>query len=131
MSLSIVAVKDMDQAFEILSARSRKVVRDRQAKELEEIGRFSYDFQAAFTNYACYYRFDPYMDTYLEIDQVPAIKAFSESIITWLEKRGAEENNIIQQYSVPFKKIRSFAVDLGYVCDAAMERGYGLLGIGD
>ena len=131
MALSIVAAKDVDQALEILSARPQKTAKDHLAEEPEEIGKFLYDFRAAFTNYACYYRFDPYRDTCLEPDQVPAIKAFSDSVIEWLAEHCAEENSVIRQYGVSFKKIRRFAVDLGHVCDTAMEHGYGLVGIGD
>ena len=50
MSLSIVAAKNVDQAFGILSARPRKAVKDYLAEEPEEVGRFLYDFRAAFTN---------------------------------------------------------------------------------
>lgn len=131
MSLSIVAAKDLEQAFEILSARPRKAVKHHLAEESEGVGKFLYDFQAIFTNYECYYRFDPYRDTALEINQVPAIKAFSDSVIKWLSEHGAEENSVIQRYGVSFQKIRSFAVDLGHVCAAAMEDGCGLIGIGD
>ena len=113
MALSIVAAKD------------------HLAEEPEEIGKFLYDFRAAFTNYACYYRFDSYRDTCLEPDQVPAIKAFSDSVIEWLAEHCAEENSVIRQYGVSFKKIRRFAVDLGHVCDTAMEYGYRVMGIGD
>lgn len=62
MALSIVAAKDIEQAFEILSASPRKAVKDHLAEEPEEVGKFIYDFRAAFTNYECYYRFDPYRD---------------------------------------------------------------------
>ncbi|WP_295584280.1 hypothetical protein [uncultured Oscillibacter sp.] len=131
MSLSIVAAKDIAQAFELLSAGPEKAAKDRLAEEPEEVGRFLYDFRAAFQHYACYYRFDPYGDTCLELDRVPAIRAFSDSVVTWLGEHGAEENSVIQRYGVSFKRIRSFAADLGHVCDAAMEHGYGLIGIGD
>ena len=131
MSLSIIAAKDIEQAFEILSAKPRKAVKDHLAEETEAVGEFLYDFRSAFTNYECYYRFDPYRDTLLEMDQVPAIKAFSDSVIKWLAEHSAEENSVVQQYGVSFKKIRCFAVDLGHVCDDAMEHGCGLIGIGD
>ena len=60
MSLSIVAAKDIEQAIEILASRPRKAVKDHLAEEPEGVGNFLYDFRAAFTNYQCYYRFDPY-----------------------------------------------------------------------
>lgn len=131
MSLSIVAAKNIEQAFEILSAKPRKAVGNYLAEEPEAVGKFLYGFRAVFTNYECYYRFDPYRDTHLETDQVSAIKAFSDSVIQWLAEHSAEENSVIQQYGVSFKRIRSFAVDLGHICDAAMEYGCGLVGIGD
>ena len=131
MSLFIVAAKDVDQAFEILWAKPRNAVKARLVEEPEEIGKFLYDLRAVFTNYEYYYRFDPYGDTYLETDQIPAIKVFSASVATWLWTHGTEENNVIQQYGVSFKEIGSFAMKLGRVCDTAMEHGYGLIGIGD
>lgn len=130
MSLFIVAAKDLEQAIKILASRPRKAVKDHMTEEPEGVGNF-FDFQAAFTNYQCYYRFDPYGETYLEMDRVPAIQAFADSVLNWLLAHGAEENRVIQQYGVSFKKIRSFAADLGHVCDVAMEHGYGLSGIGD
>ena len=131
MALSIVAAKDIVQAFEILSASPRKAVKDHLAEEPEEVGKFIYDFRAAFTNYECYYRFDPYRDILLEIDQVSAVKVFSDSVIKWLAEHDAEENCVIQRYGMSFPKIRRFAADLGHVCDAALEHGCGLIGIGD
>ena len=131
MSLSIVAAKDMEQAFEILLSRPRKAVKDYMTVEPEGIGNFLYDFRAAFKNYQCYYRFDPYRETYLEMDQVPAIKAFLDSVLTWLSEHGTEENRVIQKYGVSFQKIRGFAVALIRVCDTALEHGYSLVGIGD
>ena len=62
MSLSIVAAKDIDQALEILSAKAGKAMKSFIAEEPEGADRFLYDFQDAFTNYAIYYRFDPYRD---------------------------------------------------------------------
>ena len=129
MALSIVAAKDIEQAFEILSASPRKAVKDHLAEEPEEVGKFIYDFRAAFTNYECYYRFDPYRDILLEIDQVSAVKVFSDSVIKWLAEHDAEENSVIQRYGVSFPKIRRFAADLGHVCDAALEHGCELIGI--
>ena len=38
---------------------------------------------------------------------------------------------VIGQYGLSFPKIRRFADELGHVCDAAMEHGYGLFGLGD
>ena len=95
------------------------------------MGNFLYDFRAAFTNYQCYYRFDPYGETCLKMDQVPAIKAFSDSVIKWLAEHRTEENRVIGRYGVSFQKIRRFADELGHVCDVAMEHGYGLAGVGD
>ena len=131
MSLSIVAAKDIDQALEILSAKPGKAMKDFITEEAEEVGCFLYDFRAAFTNYECYYRFDPYRDTQLEADLVPAIRAFSNSVGAWLAEHGAEENRVIQKYGLSFQKIRCFAAELSRVCDVAIEHGYGLAGIGD
>ena len=114
MSLSIVAAKDIEQAIEILASRPRKA-----------------DFRAAFTNYQCYYQFDPYGETCLEMDQVPAIKDFLDSVRKWLAGHSAEETSVIQRYGVSFKKIRGFVAALIRVCNTAMEHGYGLAGIGD
>ena len=72
MSLSIVAAKDIEQAIEILASRPRKAVKDHLAEEPEGVGNFLYDFRAAFTNYQCYYQFDPYGEACLEMDQVPS-----------------------------------------------------------
>ena len=76
MSLSIVAAKDMEQAIELLASRPRKAVKDHLAEEPEGVGNFLYDFRAAFTNYQCYHRFDPYGETCLEMDQVPGVCRF-------------------------------------------------------
>src|SRR5699024_6955805 len=131
MSLSIVAAKDIEQAIEILASRPRKAVKDHLAEEPEGVGNFLYDFRAAFTNYQCYYQFDPYREACLEMDQVPTIKAFSDSVRKWLEGHSAEETSVIQRYGVSFKKIRGFVAALIRVCNTAMEHGYGLVGIGD
>ena len=131
MSLSIVAAKDMEQAIEILASRPRKAVKDHLAEEPEGVGNFLYDFRAAFTNYQCYHRFDPYGETCLEMDQVPAIRAFADSVFNWLSVHGAEETSVIQRYGVSFQKIRGFVAALIRVCNTAMEHGYGLAGIGD
>ena len=131
MSLSIVAAKDMEQAIEILASRPRKTVKDHLAEEPEGVGNFLYDFRAAFTNYQCYHRFDPYGETCLEMDQVPAIRAFADSVFNWLSAHGAEETSVIQRYGVSFQKIRGFVAALIHVCNTAMEHGYGLAGIGD
>mgnify|MGYP000268245727 CR=1 FL=1 len=120
MSLSIVAAKDMEQAIELLASRPRKAVKDHLAEEPEGVGNFLYDFRAAFTNYQCYHRFDPYGEACLEMDQV-----------NWLSAHGAEETSVIQRYGVSFKKIRGFVAALIRVCNTAMEHGYGLVGIGD
>ena len=131
MSLSIVAAKDMEQAIELLASRPRKAVKDHLAEEPEGVGNFLYDFRAAFTNYQCYHRFDPYGETCLEMDQVPAIRAFADSVFNWLSAHGAEETSVIQRYGVSFKKIRGFVAALIRVCNTAMKHGYGLAGIGD
>ena len=131
MSLSIVAAKDMEQAIEILASRPRKAVKDHLAEEPEGVGNFLYDFRAAFTNYQCYHRFDPYGETCLEMDQVLAIRAFADSVFNWLSAHGTEETSVIQRYGVSFQKIRGFVAALIRVCNTAMEHGYGLAGIGD
>ena len=131
MSLSIVAAKDMEQAIELLASRPRKAVKDHLAEEPEGVGNFLYDFRAAFTNYQCYHRFDPYGEICLEMDQVPAIRAFADSVFNWLSAHGAEETSVIQRYGVSFQKIRGFVAALIRVCNTAMEHGYGLVGIGD
>lgn len=131
MSLSIAGAKDVEQAFEILSSKPRKAVKDYMTEKPEGVGNFLYDFRAAFKKYQCYYRVDPFKDTHLELDQVPAIKAFSDFILTWLSGHGEEENRVIQKYGVSFQKIRGFAAALIHVCGTAMEHGYGLAGIGD
>ena len=131
MALEIVAAKDLNHAFEIASMDSEKRMEDHEVSEPEEIGDFLYDTRNELTNYTYYYQFDPYRETQLEADQVPAIKTFSRSIVKWLEEHGTEENRVIQQYGLSFQKIRRFADKLGHVCDAAMEHGYGLSGLGD
>ena len=131
MSLSIVAAKDIEQAIELLASRPRKAVKDHLAEEPEGVGNFLYDFRAAFTNYQCYHRFDPYGEACLEMDQVPAIRAFADSVFNWLSAHGAEETRVIQRYGVSFQKIRRFADELGHVCDVAMEHGYVWAGVGD
>ena len=99
--------------------------------EPEGIDGFLYDNRNALANYTCNYQFDPYRETQLEADLVPAIKTFSQSIVKWLAEHGTEENRVIQQYGLSFPKIRRFADKLGHVCDVAMEHGYGLSGLGD
>lgn len=131
MSLSIVAAKDLEQACAVLSVRSGKAARVRTAEEPEVVGNFLYDFRAAFKNYETYYRFDPYRETQLEADQVPDIRAFADSVVTWLSAHGAEENRIIETYGVSFPKIRRFAAAQRRVCDIAAEQEDGLVGIGD
>ena len=128
MSLEIVAARDINHAFDILSI---KPIKNEFVAQPDKIGDFLYDFRESFRNYECYYQFDPYRETHLEADQVPAIKVFSQSIVKWLEEHGTEENSVIQQYGLSFKKIRRFADKLGHVCDVAMEHGYGLSGMGD
>ena len=131
MSLSIVAAKDMEQAIELLASRPRKAVKDHLAEEPEGVGNFLYDFRAAFTNYQCYHRFDPYGETCLEMDQVPAIRAFADSVFNWLSAQGPEETRVIQRYGGSCQKIRGFVAALIRVWNPAMEHGYGLAGIGD
>ena len=128
MSLEIVAARDINHAFDIVSI---KPMENRSVVQPEEIGDFLYDFRESFRNYECYYQFDPYRETQLEADQVPAIKTFSQSIVRWLEEHDTEENRVLQQYGLSFQKIRCFAYKLGHVCDVAMEHGYGLFGLGD
>ena len=131
MALEIVAAKDLNHAFEIVTVSPRKTMKHHMVAEPEEIGHFLYDIRDELTNYTYYYQFDPYMEIQLEADQVPTIKIFSQSIVKWLEEHGAEENRVIQQYGLSFQKIRRFADELGHVCDVAMEHGYGLSGLGD
>ena len=131
MSLFIVAAKDMEKDNENLASRPRKTVKDHLAEEPEGVGNFLYDFRAAFTNYQCYHRFDPYGEACLEMDQVPAIKDFLDSVRKWLAGHSAEETSVIQRYGVSFKKIPGFVAALIRVCNTAMEHWYGLVGIGD
>ena len=131
MSLSIVAAKDLNHAFEILTFSPRKTMKQHTVDEPEGIDSFLYDTRNEPTNYTYYYQFDPYRETQLEADQVPAIKTFSQSIVKWLEEHSAEENRVIGQYGMSFPKIRRFANELGHVCDVAMGHGYGLFGMGD
>lgn len=130
MSLEIIAAKDFNHAFEIVSM-PRKKMKGLVVSEPEEIGDFLYDIRNELTNYTCYYQFDPYREIQLETNQVPAIKTLSQSIVKWLEEHGTEENRVIQQYGLSFPKIRRFADELGHVCDVAMEHGCGLVGFGD
>lgn len=131
MSLSIVAAKDLNHAFEILLVSPRKTMKHHTVDEPEGMDGFLYDIRNELTNYTCYYQFDPYRETQLEADQVPAIRAFADSVLNWLSAHRAEENRVIQQYGVSFHKIRRFAAALIRVCDIAMEHGYGLAGMGD
>ena len=131
MSLEIIAAKDFNHAFEIVSVSLRKTMKHHVVSEPEGIGGFLYDNRNALANYTYYYQFDPYREIQLEADQVPVIKTFSQSIVKWLEEHGTEENRVIQQYGLSFPKIRRFADKLGHVCDVAMEHGYGLSGLGD
>lgn len=131
MALEIVAAKDLNHAFEIVTVGPRKTMKHYVVDEPEGMGGFLYDTRNELTNDTYYYQFDPYRETQLEADQVPAIKTFSRSIVKWLEEHGTEESRVIQQYGLSFQKIRRFADKLGHVCDAAMEHGYGLSGLGD
>lgn len=100
MALSIVAAKDPNHAFEILTFSPRKTMKHRTVDEPEGMDGFLYDTRNALTNYTYYYQFDPYRETQLEADQVPAIKTFSQSIVKWLEEHGTEENSVIGQYGL-------------------------------
>ena len=131
MALEIVAAKDLNHAFEIVSIDPEKRMKDHVVSESEEIGDFLYDIRNELTNYTYYYQFDPYREIQLEADQVSTIKTFSQSIVKWLAEYGTEENRVIQQYDLCFPKIRRFADELGHVCDVSMEHGYGLVGFGD
>ena len=131
MALEIVAAKDLNHAFEIVSMAPKKTMEHHVVSEPEEIADFLYDTRNELTNYTYYYQFDPYRETQLEADQVPTIKTFSQSIVKWLEEHGTEENRVIQKYGLSFPKIRRFADELGHVCDVAMAHGYGLSGLGD
>ena len=128
MSLEIVAARDINHAFDIVSI---KPMENGYVVQPDKIGDFLYNFRESFRNYECYYQFDPYRETYLEIDKVFTIKHFSNSVIIWLEEDGTEENSVIEQYGLSFKKIRNFAITLGSVCDTAIKNGYGLVGLGD
>ena len=131
VALEIVAAKDFNHAFEIVMAGPRKTMKHHMVEEPEGMDGFLYDTRNELTNDTYYYQFDPYRETQLEADQVPAIKTFSRSIVKWLEEHGTEENRVIGQYGLSFPKIRRFADELGHVCDASMEHGYGLSGLGD
>ena len=131
MALEIVAAKDLNHTFEILTFSSRKTMKHHIVDEPEGMDGFLYDTRNELTNYAYYYQFDPYRETQLEADQVPAIKTFSQSIVKCLEEHGTGENRVIHQYGLSFQKIRRFADELGHVCDVAMEHEYGLSGLGD
>lgn len=115
-SLVIILATDINHAFDILSI---KPIKNEFVVEPDGIGNFLYDFMEFFRNYECYYQFDPYRETHLETDKVPTIKHFSNSVVTWIEEHGTEENSVIEQYGLSFKKIRNFV------------NGYGSVGIGD
>ncbi|MDM8238764.1 hypothetical protein QUW63_06555 [Pseudoflavonifractor phocaeensis] len=131
MALEIVAAKDLNHAFEIVSVSPRKTMKHHVVSEPEGMDGFLYDTRNELTNYTDYYQFDPYREIQLEADQVSAIKTFSRSIVKWLEEHCTEENRVIGQYGLSFPKIRRFADKLGHVCDVAMEHGYGLSDLGD
>ena len=90
MVLSIVAAKDLNHAFEIVTVGPRKTMKHYVVDEPEGMGGFLYDTRNELTNDTYYYQFDPYRETQLEADQVPAIKTFSQSIVKWLEEHGTE-----------------------------------------
>lgn len=93
MSLEIIAAKDFNHAFEIVSMEPEKMMEDHVVSEPEEIDDFLYDIRNELTNYTYYYQFDPYMEIQLEADQVPVIKTFSQSIVKWLEEHGTEKQS--------------------------------------
>ena len=130
MSLSIVAAKDIEQAIEILASRPRKTVKDHLAEEPEGVGNFLYDFRAAFTNYQCYYRFDPYGETCLEMDQVPAVRRLQIPSSTGCQRMGRRNQRDPAIWRVLSENPR-VRRGLIRVCNTAMEHGYGLVGIGD
>ena len=131
MALEIGAAKDLNHAFEIVTVGPRKTMKHYVVDKPEGIGGFLYDTRNALTNDTYYYQFDPYGETQLEADQVPAIKTFSRSIVKWPEEHSTEENRVIGQYGLSFPKIRRFADELGHVCDVAMRHGYELSSLGD
>ena len=55
MSLEIIAAKDFNHAFEIVSIDPEKRMEDHVVSESEEIGDFLYDIRNELTNYTCYY----------------------------------------------------------------------------
>ena len=124
--------KDLNHAFEIVSMDPEKAMETSRWYQHQKNRRTFVRYQKMNSqNYTCYYQFDPYREMQLEAEQVPAIKAFSQSIVKWLEEHGTEENRVIQKYGLSFPKIRRFADELGHVCDVAMEHGCGLSGLGD
>lgn len=104
MSLVIVAAKDTNHAFDVMSAKPRKAMRNSFVVQPDGIGNFLYDFREFFLNYECYYQFDPYSQTYLGADKVRAIKHFWESIVKWLAENRTSENQLIEKYGLPMKK---------------------------
>ena len=98
MALEIVAAKDLNHAFEIVSVSLRKTMEHHVVSEPEGIGGFLYDNRNALANYTYYYQFDPYREIQLEADQVSTIKTFSQSIVKWLAEYGTEENRVIQSF---------------------------------
>jgi hypothetical protein len=96
MALEIVAAKDLNHAFEIVSMDPKKTIGHLVVSEPEGVGDFLYETRNELTNYTYYYQFDPYREIQLEADLVPTIKIFSQSIVKWLEEHGTEENRVIQ-----------------------------------
>lgn len=131
MALLITAAKDTGHAVEILSNKPKKTVKPLFAQVFEGIDDFLYDFKEEFSNYECYYKFDPYGETFLENSRVNEIKIFADSVLKWTAENGTEENELIVGYNLTLKKIKVFAEKLNEVCDFAIENGYGLAGIGD
>ena len=60
MSLEIIAAKDFNHAFEIVSIDPEKRMEDHVVSEPEEIGDFLYDIRNELTNYKCYYKLYQY-----------------------------------------------------------------------
>ena len=99
--------------------------------EPENMGDFLYDFKDSFENYNYYYRFEPYVETYIDNKYIRMIKVFSISITRWVENCKIEETKLIDKYNLSFTKIKKYAKKLTELCDFAINNGYGLLGQGD
>lgn len=88
MALEIVAAKDLNHAFEIVSVSPRKTMKHHVVSEPEGIDGFLYDNRNALANYTYYYQFDPYRETQLEADQVPAIKTLENRVACLFQRSG-------------------------------------------